>query len=282
MKEVTLNGIIELSEKEDAIVQKLRDAHSKNLHYFAFDMSLSAFSRLGSWLTKNRELHDNSNVIINALCEKGEVCSLYPSEKLTLYPIKKVIGGGYEIDFTNNDKNFEDILELNDNTYKTEYMIVDFGHIANNFNDNYCLIIESLKELLDKSDRLKAIYLDVDKDVEFSVPVNRETLIKLLNFLYYIDEKTNERLSDDDAYFNEVAHAFINETARIMTPEGHDAFFAEFGIADGVYMSLDELVEKFGGTREQIRQLVDTETRKLKHPFRRNAILLKSNSEADD
>ena len=117
----------------------------------------------------------------------------------------------------------------------------------------------------------------------FDVTVNRKALTKLLNELYELDEDTTDRLEMDDyGYFVEVAHAFINVAARVMTPKGREAFFAHYGIEDGTRKSLAELAEKYGVTRERIRQLIDKEARKLKHPLHRREILLLPDSEAED
>jgi len=116
----------------------------------------------------------------------------------------------------------------------------------------------------------------------FDVVVNRKALIELLKELYEIDDDTVERLKEDYAYFVEVAHAFINVSARIMTPKGREAFFAHYGIEDGTRKALAELAENYDVTRERIRQLVDKEARKLKHPLHRREILLLPDSETDD
>ena len=160
MQKVTVNGVIEAPESENEIVQNCLSSHSKDLHYLAFDRQLFGFSPLGSWLSESKNLIGKSEEIFNELCKKREVCSLYPEENLTLYPIIKVEEGNfYNIDLNNIEKNFNDILELNDKHYKTKYMVVDFGHTPNNLNANYGLIIESLQSLLKKSKKLEAIYL---------------------------------------------------------------------------------------------------------------------------
>ena len=116
----------------------------------------------------------------------------------------------------------------------------------------------------------------------FDIVVNRKALIDLLKELYAIDEDTAERLEEEYDYFVEVAHAFINVAARVMTPKGHAVFFAHYGIEDGTRKSLAELAEKYGVTRERIRQLIDKESRKLKNPLHLDTILLRPDSEADD
>lgn len=113
----------------------------------------------------------------------------------------------------------------------------------------------------------------------FDVVVNRKALIDLLKELYVIDENVTERLEEEYDYFVEMAHAFINVAARVMTPKGHAVFFAHYGIEDGVRKSLAELAEKYGVTRERIRQLIDKEARKLKNPTHRETILLLSDAD---
>jgi hypothetical protein len=80
---------------------------------------------------------------------------------LTLYPIERVeTGNGYNLLIENIDKNFEDILLINDKYYKTKYMFADFGHGANNMDnkEKFELVIEHLIKLVKRSKFLEEIY----------------------------------------------------------------------------------------------------------------------------
>lgn len=163
MRILTLNSNKRLSQKEtDRINDLVYEKHDKDFHYLAFDRQLTGFSSLGTFVMNNEELVKNEDLIMKSLFEKKEVCSLYPKEKLTLYPtqIGDDLYGRYELVLDNIDKHFEDILKLNDNVYKTKYLFVDFGHGAENYDEK--LLITKIKELLKKSELLEAVYLYID------------------------------------------------------------------------------------------------------------------------
>ena len=160
MEKVTLSGVERVDVREEEKIKGLINAHGKDVHYLAFARQLYGFSPLGTWLSNNAELKDMSDEIINALIGKKELCSLFPKEKLTLYPMKKVApGDDYYMDLADNDRNFADILYLNDNVYKTEYLAVDFDHLETIQKHDYELIISSLQDLLKKSKKLKEIVI---------------------------------------------------------------------------------------------------------------------------
>ena len=159
-KKITENGVVESTEEERKLIQSELDSHSKDLHYLAFDRQLSGFSPLGAWLNENTEVLSKENEIIESIIEGKKVCSLYPKENLTVFPFQKVENGNfYNIDLTNIDKAFADILDLNDNHYGAKYMVVDFGHTPNNLMDNFDLIIDWFKKLLKESKILAGIYI---------------------------------------------------------------------------------------------------------------------------
>lgn len=103
--------------------------------------------------------------------------------------------------------------------------------------------------------------------------VNRKAMINLLQSLYAIDEATLERLQNDNAYFVEVAKYFLDETAKTITKAPREVFLAAHGIEDGVPQTLMELSDRYGVTREHVRQLLEREARKLKQPLHRERIL---------
>lgn len=160
MEKVTLNGVEQISEQEAATMRALINAHSKDVHYLAFARQLYGFSPLNAWIKDNDVIMDKQQEIINKLLEKKEVCSLYPSERLSLYPIEMDdSANGYHIDLSNSDKNFADILEINDNIYKSKYLVVDFDHLEFIKKDDFETVITSLQDLLKKSKKLKDIYI---------------------------------------------------------------------------------------------------------------------------
>lgn len=159
MRQLKINEILELNEEKTREISRLVfEEHSKDVHYLAFDRQLTGFSPLGSFLTKNEKIRENENKIMEIFLEKKEVCSLYPLEFLTLFPIELLNNNEYRIIYDNIDKDFKDILELNDKTYKTKYLYVDFGHGANNFDEE--LLFKYLRKLLEMSKILEAIYIE--------------------------------------------------------------------------------------------------------------------------
>lgn len=105
------------------------------------------------------------------------------------------------------------------------------------------------------------------------VTINRLALVECLKGLYSIDDDTANRISSDNAFFVQVARAFVSETEKTLTQRGKVVFFARHGLETGVAQTLAELADKYGVTREYLRQLIDKETRKLKHPLHRERIL---------
>ncbi|MBP5574145.1 MAG: hypothetical protein J6X50_00115 [Bacilli bacterium] len=157
MKQLTLNDCVLLNEQEQKRIENLIGNHDKNFHYLAFDRQLHGFSPLGSFLGDARDILAKEQEIMDSLIEKQEVCSLYPRVLLTLYPIRRIDYERYELELNNISKHFTDILELNDQVYKTKYLFVDFGHGAANFDQD--LLYEMLRNLLRKSNLLEAIYI---------------------------------------------------------------------------------------------------------------------------
>ena len=83
---------------------------------------------------------------------------MYPKLKLTLYPLSKINDSSYSIDLDGIDKHFADILELNDKVYKSKFLLVNFGHLPDNFNQE--LLVTKIIELLEKSLILEEVYFE--------------------------------------------------------------------------------------------------------------------------
>ena len=159
MRRITKNGIEDLNHEEgQRIFDLVYSENSDDFHYLAFDRQLSGFSPLGSYILNYPALKEKENEIITALLERQEVESLYPIAKLSLYPVTQINDTKYYLDMENYKKHFADILELNDNVYKTKHLFVDFGHGAENFDE--ALVIQQLRELLSKSSILDVVYLE--------------------------------------------------------------------------------------------------------------------------
>lgn len=158
MRKITRNGVEILSKEESEHIYNLvYDELSEDFHYLAFDRQLNSFSPLGVYTSRFPALMENENEIIAALVDHQEVESLYPVAKLSLYPVTKIVDARYSLDLDNCEKHFADILKLNDTVYSTKYLFVDFGHVADNFDE--VLLIKHLSELLSKSNLLEVVYL---------------------------------------------------------------------------------------------------------------------------
>lgn len=159
MRKIAKNGIEVMSDDEkQRVFDSVYNEHSDDFHYLAFDRQLSGFSPLGTYTQNYPALKEKESEIISALVERQEVESLYPVAKLSLYPVTQVDGAQYSLDMANYEKHFADILKLNDTIYKTKYLLADFGHGADNFDES--LVIQQLSELLSKSELLEAIYIE--------------------------------------------------------------------------------------------------------------------------
>ena len=160
MYELTKDGVLYLSDEEaKAVFDRVYHKADKNYHYLAFDTQFGGYTPLNVFVTNNNpSIMEHEEAIFKSLLAKKEVCSLYPKLNLTLYPLTKLTDSGYEIDMNGIDKHFADILELNDNTYKTKYLFVNFGQGASNFDQE--LVLMKLRQLLEKSKLLKKIYIE--------------------------------------------------------------------------------------------------------------------------
>lgn len=160
MYRLTKYGCVSLDETEAKKLHNLIfDKADKNYHYLAFDRQFGGYSPLNVFIMENQpEMLKEEQNVFETLLAKKEVCSLYPKLNLTLYPLIKLEGTNYELDLENIDKHFGDILELNDRVYKTKYLFVDFGHGADNFNQE--LILDKLRELFNKSNILEDIFIE--------------------------------------------------------------------------------------------------------------------------
>ncbi len=162
MKKITENMFVE-AENVAPFTHEYIQSHSKDLHYVSMENRLGGFSPLGCFLQNDKDIMEKEGEIMATLIARKEVCSLYPQERLTLYPIEKLNEGGYNVLLENMDKHFADILELNDKVYKTKYIYVDFWQReAKNLKDdaNFHLMVEYLVELKKKSKYLQEVFFD--------------------------------------------------------------------------------------------------------------------------
>ena len=161
MIRIDKNGEIK-TEDLNNVFNDVFENHNTNYHYLAFDRQIAGFSPLGTFV-KDETIRQNEANIIGELIKRQEVCSLYPKLNLTLYPIQKITNVDYVVDLKNIKKHFKDILDLNDNVYKTKYMFVDYGHGAQNMDKT--LVEKHLRALLKKASFLKPFTLNNIKNL---------------------------------------------------------------------------------------------------------------------
>lgn len=112
------------------------------------------------------------------------------------------------------------------------------------------------------------------REVRFDdVVVNRKALVQALRSLYDVDETTVRRLKEEDAYFIDVAERLLSESKAVMGSVLRKLFLDAYGIENGTPKTLFEIAAELGTTRETVRQVLARETRKLKHPTRRQNVL---------
>ncbi|HOE34804.1 MAG: sigma-70 family RNA polymerase sigma factor [Chloroflexi bacterium] len=97
-----------------------------------------------------------------------------------------------------------------------------------------------------------------------------------------VGDEENSTLGDyiEDADAPEPMEAVILESLREsvrkslddLTDKEREVLELRFGLVDGVYHSLEEVSEKFGLTRERIRQIESSALRKLRDPRRMNSL----------
>lgn len=156
--ELTKNGLIHLSEAEEEAVFN-RMSVDRDYHYLSFNLDIG-FNWAGTYALKCNPSfrEDEKNAVIKELIAKREVRSLRDYHiNMTIYPITKNEDSEDEIDLENIDKHFDDILKLNDNVYKTKYLIVDCDSGYVHFDQEP--VLRKLRELLEKSKILKKIYI---------------------------------------------------------------------------------------------------------------------------
>ncbi len=159
MFKLTKNKFVLLDEEKSSFISKaIFDDYNPNYHYLSFDRQIIGFSPLGSFTSNITDVRDREKEIINKLLTEQKVQNVYPAAKLTFYPLSKIEASQYYLELDNIENHFKDILNLNDNVYKTKNMFVDFGHGATNLNINE--ILPYLRILLNESTTLKKVYFD--------------------------------------------------------------------------------------------------------------------------
>lgn len=86
----------------------------------------------------------------------------------------------------------------------------------------------------------------------------------------YIEDA--EALEPSDGVMQDALRESVRESLDTLSEKERGVLELRFGLADGVYHSLEEISERFGLTRERIRQIESSGLRKLRDPKRMNLL----------
>jgi RNA polymerase primary sigma factor len=92
------------------------------------------------------------------------------------------------------------------------------------------------------------------------------------------DSEYGDFLQDEDApdpnerAGREMLRAEIQDILQAMSPREAEVLSLRYGLEDGRVHTLEEVGERFGVTRERIRQIETKAIRRLRHPSRSNRL----------
>ncbi|MDD6021247.1 MAG: RNA polymerase sigma factor RpoD [Oscillospiraceae bacterium] len=122
---------------------------------------------------------------------------------------------------------------------------------------------EIAKELNMPIDRVREILRIAQEPVSLETPIGEEEDSHLGDFI-----PDDEALSPDDAAAKALRKEKINEVLKTLTPREAKVIALRFGLDNGKPMTLEEVGNEFGVTRERIRQIEAKALRKIRHPSR--------------
>lgn len=112
-------------------------------------------------------------------------------------------------------------------------------------------------------EKVKNIMKTAMDPVSLETPINGEEDSHLGDF---VEDKT--ALSPAETAFNLILKEQINKVLATLTERESKVIQYRFGLEDGWQRTLEEVGQKFGVTRERIRQIEAKALRKLRHPSR--------------
>ncbi|NLM17239.1 MAG: RNA polymerase sigma factor RpoD [Candidatus Riflebacteria bacterium] len=112
-------------------------------------------------------------------------------------------------------------------------------------------------------DKVKNIMKTAMDPISLETPINGEEDSRLGDF---IEDKT--ALPPAETAFNLILKEQINKVLATLTERESRVIKYRFGLEDGWQRTLEEVGQKFGVTRERIRQIEAKALRKLRHPSR--------------
>lgn len=123
---------------------------------------------------------------------------------------------------------------------------------------------EELAERLDLTvDKIREVYKISQDPVSLETPVGDEEDTILGNFI------KDEKMMSPEEYANaEMLKEELKEVLKTLTEREAKVLELRFGLEDGNTLTLEEVGQIFGVTRERIRQIEAKALRKLRHPSR--------------
>ncbi len=122
---------------------------------------------------------------------------------------------------------------------------------------------ELATELNMEQKRLDMILKSARIPVSLDAPVGEDDDSELSGF---IEDEIN--LTPIQSVYETMLKEKVNEVLESLTPREARILRLRFGLDDGVSYTLEEVGEKFGLTRERIRQIEGKALRRLRHPLR--------------
>jgi len=131
----------------------------------------------------------------------------------------------------------------------------DYGHDPN--------LDEYVRELKMPQDRIRSVLRIMQKPISLATPMNKDEDSYLEDFIENPTDESPSKTASE--YFRKQE---IRNVLSTLTDREKEVIVLRFGLEDGYPHTLEEVGQRFGVTRERIRQIEAKAIRKLKHPSR--------------
>ena len=119
----------------------------------------------------------------------------------------------------------------------------------------------------DATQKVEAVLKSAEEPVSLESPVGDSEDGVLAD--YIPDQDTEEPIEE---LLRDALKNTVRETLDSLTERQREVLELRFGLVDGVYHSLEEVSQRFGLTRERIRQIESSALRRLRDPSRSNPL----------
>ena len=126
---------------------------------------------------------------------------------------------------------------------------------------------EVASELNLSVDRVREMYDITRRPISLDIPVGDEGDTRLSDFIE--DQRGFEPVETISA---EDLRTQLQDSLQSLSPREREVLTLRFGLEDGRPHTLEEVGQKFGVTRERIRQIESKALRKLRHPIRKKLL----------